>query len=222
MSPLNSPLPRSTLSIPEVLVVSTICFGLFTVWSTQAVLAGFPDAEFSDAGNVLSILIEVVLGAFAFLYLRARNFDVAPMYPRPELRGTLMGAVLYVATLVAGYLATAPFAGEHGKDGMVAFSFSGVSMSSIVVFAMVNGTFEEVFQLGALARSLRERGLAIAIGLPLLVRILYHLYQGPVGVIWVFAFGVVVSVFYLRTGRLWPVVFAHMLGDIVPMVLGEA
>ena len=218
---MNSHLPRSTLSIPEALVVSTICFGLFTVWSIQAVLAGFPDATFSDAGNVLSILIEVILGAFAVAYLHARNFDVAPMYPRPELRGTLMGVAVYVAAVVAGYLATAPFAGEQGNDGLVAFSFSGISLTSIVVFAMVNGTFEEVFLLGVLARSLRDHGLAIAIGLPLLVRILYHLYQGPVGVLWVLTYGLVVSVFYLRTGRLWPVVFAHMLGDIVPMVLGE-
>jgi uncharacterized protein len=31
----------------------------------------------------------------------------------------------------------------------------------------------------------------------------------------------VLTVFYLRTGRLWPVVFAHILGDIVPVVFGE-
>ena len=32
----------------------------------------------------------------------------------------------------------------------------------------------------------------------------------------------VLSVFYVRTGRLWPVVFAHILADVVPMTQGGA
>jgi len=215
-------MPRSTLSIGEAATVATICFGLFIVWSIQAVLAGFPQATFSDASNVTTVVIEVVLAACALVYLRGRDFDIASLYPRPDWRGAVAGTVLYAAVFLAGYVVTAPFAGEDGTAGTVAFSYSSMSMSTTILVAMVNGTFEEVFLLGVLARSLRGHGASIAIGASVLVRILYHLYQGPVGVLWILAFGLAVTVFYMRTGRLWPVVFAHMLADIVPVLLLEA
>lgn len=86
---------------------------------------------------------------------------------------------------------------------------------------MVNGAFEEVFLLGVLLRGLRAHGLSVALGFPLLVRLMYHGYQGPLGLLWILAFGLSLSLFFLRTGRLWPVVFAHTLWDIVPVVLSQ-
>jgi uncharacterized protein len=212
-------LPKSTLSIREALIVSTICFGLFIVWSTQAVLGGFPEAKFSDSGNAWMVLVEVVLAASALMYLRARNFDVRSLHLRPDVRGTLLGFVLFAAAWLAGVIATAPFTSPGGHSQMADFSFTGVSMASAVIFAMVNGAFEEVFLLGVLVRGLRAYGLSIAVGVPLLVRLLYHLYQGPLGVVWIFAFGLTFTLFYVRSSRLWPAAFAHTLWDIVPVVL---
>ena len=87
--------------------------------------------------------------------------------------------------------------------------------------ALVNGAFEEVFLLGFLARALRGFGLAIALGVPTLVRVSYHLYQGPLGALWVFAVGLVFALYYARTVQLWPPVFAHVLWDIIPFVLHD-
>jgi membrane protease YdiL (CAAX protease family) len=50
---------------------------------------------------------------------------------------------------------------------------------------------------------------------------LYHIYQGPVGALSVLVFGLVLSLFYLRTGRLFPVVVAHVIADVAPF-LGHA
>ena len=210
---------RTNLSIHEAAVVSAICFGLFIVWSTQAVLSGFPEARFSDSGDAWMVLVEAVLAASALLYLRARNFDVWSLYPQPDLRGTLFGLGLFVAAWLAGIIATAPFMSPGEPPQVTEFSFSGVSIASTVLFAMVNGAFEEVFLLGVLVRGLRAYGLSIAIGFPLLVRLLYHLYQGPLGAVWVLAFGLTFTLFYIRSSRLWPAVFAHTLWDIVPVVL---
>jgi membrane protease YdiL (CAAX protease family) len=213
---------RTNLSIHEAAVVSAICFGLFIVWSTQAVLSGFPEARYSDSGDAWMVLVEAVLAASALLYLRARNFDVWSLYPQPDLRGTLFGLGLFVAAWLAGVIATAPFMSPGGPSQVTEFSFSGVSIASTVLFAMANGAFEEVFLLGVLVRGLRAYGLSIAIGVPLLVRLLYHLYQGPLGAVWVLAFGLTFTLFYIRSSRLWPAVFAHMLWDIVPVVLAGA
>ena len=210
----------SKLSLVDALIVSTICFGLFIVASTQAMLAGYPDAEFSDASNVYGILIEVILAVCALLYLHFRHFDIRSLYPRPQWMGALEGVGIYAVAVVLGGLVTETFEGNDSSMPVVAFSFQGVSLASTVAFAMVNGIFEEVFLLGVLLRGLKGQGMWFAVGFSMLVRLLYHTYQGPVGVLSVLAFGLVLTVFYLRTGRLWPVVFAHILGDIVPVFLG--
>lgn len=212
-------MPKSTLSIHEAAVVAAICFGFFIFQSVQAVLHGFPQAQFSDAGSVWGIGIEAVFAACALLYLQARSFDIRALAVRPDMRGTLLGLLLFLAAWIVGAMATAPFFNpEHAQVAEMSYQ---ESMAMTVAFAMVNGTFEEVFLLGALVRGLRGYGLSLAIGLPLLVRMLYHLYQGPLGVVWILAFGLTFTLFYVFSGRLWPAVFAHILWDIVPVVVAR-
>lgn len=62
-----------------------------------------------------------------------------------------------------------------GQRPMVEFSSTGLTIPSIVLCAMVNGAFEEVFLLGLLVQALRGFSLSLAVGLPLLVRLSYHL-----------------------------------------------
>lgn len=210
---------RTTLSFTEAFVVAAICFGLSVLASVEAVVVGFPDQAFSDASNVWMAFIELMLAMTAVFYLRVRDFDVHSLVPRPDLGGAAVGVVLYLATWVA---CSAVLALLGLEDAIVGFSFTQASLGSTVLISIVNGTFEEVFLLGVLTRGLREHGASIAIGLSLLVRLLTHLYQGPAGAVSILVFGVVLSVFYVRTGRLWPVVFAHILADVVPMTQGGA
>jgi membrane protease YdiL (CAAX protease family) len=212
---------KSTLTLAEATVVSAICFGLFILSSTEAVLAGFPEAKFSESSNSWSILIEVILASIALLYLRSRNFEINSLYPRPNLQGTFLGLGVFTATWLIGAIATAPFVTPE-RPMMTEFSFNGVSLTSIILFAMVNGAFEEIFLLGVLVRGLRGYGLSVAIGVPLLVRVLYHLYQGPLGAVWILAFGFTFTLVYLRTQQLWPLVLAHILWDIVPVYAAAA
>ena len=209
---------RSTLTLGEASAVTCICFGLFILWSLNAVLSGFPDATFSDARIAWSIGLEVTLAATALMYLRLRAFDIASLYPSPTVRDSLLGVVVFLAAWLAGAagIALLPEARQHQ---VIAFSEAGASLAGIVLFAMVNGAFEEVFLLGVLTRGLRGFGLSMAIGLPMLARVLYHLYQGPMGVTWVTAVGLVLTLAYVATRRLWPSVLAHMLWDIVPLLV---
>ncbi len=198
-----------------------MCFGLFIVWSTEAVLAGFPEAKFSTSSNTWTIVVEVLLAASTLFYLYVRKFDIRSLYPEPSLAGTLWGLGVFVAAWVVGAIATSPFASvEHPLQ--TEFSYARVSLASTIVFAMVNGAFEEVFLLGVLVRGLRGYGLSVAMGVPLLVRVLYHLYQGPLGAVWVLAFGLTFTLFYVRKRLLWPPVLAHILWDIVPVIAAAA
>jgi membrane protease YdiL (CAAX protease family) len=208
---------KTTTSPIEAAVIVVICFGMMIVLSLQAVATGFPSTPFSDAGMMWLAGTELVLAMAALLFLGARGFSIGTLLPEPTLWGTLLGALVYGTAWIAGALVTLPFIYAMPEQPYVGMVGNAVLSGPVVVsFAMVNATFEEVFLLGVLVRGLRGFGLSVAVGVPLFVRLLYHLYQGPVGALWVMAFGLVMTLFYVRSGDLWPPVFAHILGDIVP------
>ncbi|HEX7888405.1 MAG TPA: CPBP family intramembrane glutamic endopeptidase [Ramlibacter sp.] len=211
-----------TVATPlEAFTVMAICFGLPIHASVWAMLNGFPTGSgaFSDASFVRLIGHELLTAFVALFYLRVRGWDVASLRPLPTAAGVGMGVVLYVAMWVLGAMLVSPFeteAAEQPIQRMV--QEAKLSLPMIVLTAVVNGTFEEVFLLGFLLRGLRAHGLSIALGAMLLVRVLYHLYQGPIGALWVLVFGLVVGLYYIASGKLWPAVVAHILGDIVPFL----
>ena len=209
-----------TITTPaDAAIVVVICFGLSIVLSVHAMFAGFPDLPFTDAGFIHLMITEVVLAVIALTFLRVRNFDIRSLLPHPTLKGGLAGVGLFFGAWFAGILVTAPFAHSWAEQPIHRMmADANVSASVIVPLGMVNGAFEEVFLLGVLVRGLRAFGLSIAVGVPLLVRVLYHLYQGPLGALWVLAFGLVFSIYYVRSPTLWPPVFAHVLWDVVPFV----
>ena len=51
----------------------------------------------------------------------------------------------------------------------------------------------------------------------LVLRLAVHLYQGRLAFISILPLAVVFTVYYSRTNRLWPVIVAHMLFDIIAL-----
>ncbi len=90
----------------------------------------------------------------------------------------------------------------------------------LILSSLKNGLLEEILVVGYL----RERLDRLAwgpVGIVLLsatIRASYHLYQGWAGFVGNFLMGIVFMVFYLRTRRLWPLIIAHALIDIVAFV----
>lgn len=163
--------------------------------------------------------LEVVFGGLALLVLYMRGYSLASLYPRPSLAGIGLGIGLYVASLLASWIAIEPFSDSQPLQPIEALmESSAVSATSVIAVALVNGAYEEIFLLGFLLRGLRGYGLSVALGISLLVRVLYHLYQGPLGAVSVLAFGLVLSLYYVKTNALFPVVFAHVLADIIPFM----
>jgi len=99
-----------------------------------------------------------------------------------------------------------------------------VSMQLVFLASTVNGIFEELFVAGYIITVLRDtRGTWTAINVSTVVRLLYHLYQGPIGVITIVPMGLLYGFVYARTRQLWPLIFAHILIDIIGLsALGRA
>jgi CAAX protease family protein len=195
----------------DAIIVAAICFGWFILTSIQAVASGFPTRSFIGI-----IALEVVFGATAIVYLRARGYNLTQLLPVPTGVGCLVGLALYAATVLVSwpleFLIRAAQPAAQPIEQMVANAT--LSFMPLVAVSVVNGVYEEVFLVGYLQRALESSGVAFAVGASLLVRMLYHLYQGPSGAVSIIGFGLVLSLYFLWKRKLWPLVFAHIFADI--------
>jgi membrane protease YdiL (CAAX protease family) len=90
----------------------------------------------------------------------------------------------------------------------------------LILSAAQNAALEETVMIGYLLNRLPQMGWRVpaAIVTSALIRGSYHLYQGFGGFIGNTVMGVVFGLFYLKTRRLWPLIVAHTLLDVVAFV----
>ncbi|WP_309234219.1 CPBP family intramembrane glutamic endopeptidase, partial [Dietzia sp. SYD-A1] len=90
----------------------------------------------------------------------------------------------------------------------------------LVLSAAGNGAAEEILVVGYLLVRLRQLGIPPAVALvgTALLRGSYHLYQGFGGGLGNLAMGIVFALWWMRTRRLWPLILAHTLLDVVAFV----
>lgn len=212
--------PDKPPSSSEAALLVAITFGWFILSSIVVVLTGFqPTGKFSDTSLITILLVELVLGTLALTFLRYRGYRLRDLLPVPSWGGSLEGILLCAATIVASMAVTMLVPSNHDAEQPITQMMTGVhpSLGIVIVISMFNGLYEETFLLGYLARGFAAMGASFALGLSVLVRLLYHLYQGPSGALSIVVFGVILGAVYLRTRRLWPAVVAHVLVDVVAL-----
>jgi uncharacterized protein len=216
--PNSSAIPTATPG--EALAIMAICFGFFILDSIITVAAGFPkNAPDTDASLWSVIAMECIFGCTALVILRSRGYVLSALLPHPNWHGCTTGVVLLIAaTLINSAVMQIFSATDHASQPITDIMTNArYSFPAVLLLSLINGVYEETFLLGYLFRAFSNAGAGFALGLSLLVRVLYHLYQGPIGAIGVLVFGLVFSVFYWRTGKLWPVVFGHILADMTAL-----
>jgi len=203
-------------TLPDVLIMTAICFGWFILASVQAVAAGFPERPFSDGSFFQLMILEMILAGAAVAYLRARRHDLALLIPRPTWRGCAEGVGLYFAASLLSWLFVLMWRNHPATPEPIERMVEAASFSlwPLLSMSVVNGLYEEVFLVGYLQRAMELSGPWFALGASLLVRVLYHLYQGPMGTISVLGFGLILGIYFLMTKRLWPLVVAHVCADV--------
>lgn len=207
---------RPSPTTGEACLVVAICFGWFIFTSMHAVAKGFPTSgSFSDGALAYIMAIECFFGAIALTFLHFHGYSLEELLPSPTLRGCLSGTLLAAMVFIVwGLMSKAFFANQLETQPITAITAAAKpSLAYAIAGSMLNGLYEETFLLGYLVRGFETAGASFALGLSLLVRVLYHLYQGPFGAVSVLVCGFVISYFYWRTRVLWPAVFAHTLID---------
>jgi membrane protease YdiL (CAAX protease family) len=201
----------------EALGMVLLCFGWFIVASLSALQNWRPGSgghAFTDNSFIAMIVLELVLAATAIAVLQARGYPLRTLYPQPSWSGALIGVGLVsgARAVIMLVIPLVPHPAGMPIEEMTANAH--VSLATLVPLSIVNGAYEEVFLLAYLMRGLRRYGASTALGIMLLVRLLYHAYQGPLGALSVGLYGAVVGVYYQRTGRLFPAVASHVMLDV--------
>ena len=217
--PVNLALTAPPATLTLVFAIAAICFGYPIYSSVTAVSSGIGVLPFTDGAFILVALVELVLASVALVVLRVCRYPLRSLVPRPSWRDGAIGVALYLLAIVASQLATLPFESyARSQPIRQLLEQSQVTLAGVIPMALVNGTYEEVFLLGFLMRGLLRFDRVYAVGISLLVRVLYHLYQGPVGMLSILVIGLVLGLYYLRTGRLFTVVVAHVIADMMPFL----
>lgn len=149
---------------------------------------------------------------------RPQRTATEPFVPRDVLRGVgvwIMGVLAFWASALL-WQAIAP---GVVADAMAIRIVGQPSVDIVVLLSPINAVFEEFLWLGLGIAVLRRYGLGFAFVASVTLRTLLHIYQGPLALIAILPLGLVFTAYYVRTHRIWPVVLAHCLQDLLSLGL---
>jgi membrane protease YdiL (CAAX protease family) len=202
----------------EFLIVIMWAFGL-PIFSSILSIGG-SDAhstrEYFDDTTLIGVLVmEVAQTLFLVWFLHIRGWTLQKLGLEVTLRGTAVGIVLLAVTLalLRGilFLAQTVLPADMQLPESAAAPPQDVSMSLVYLVATFTGVFEEVFVAGYVITALTPvRGVWAGINVSTGLRLLYHLYQGPIAIICVVPVGLLFGYVYARTRLLWALIVANI------------
>jgi membrane protease YdiL (CAAX protease family) len=208
----------------EMTIVLVVAFAPF-LYSSTAELIAPSEARVTQAdfAGITSHQIIVSALLLAFLFLRGwrveelgiRRFQFRELFET----GLLLASYIFIVWSL-WYLIGAP---EQSGE-VQSIDSAGMSFGFIALFSLVNAGFEEVFVCAYVIAALGAKRAWIAIALSAALRVSYHLYQGPLALITVLPFGILLAWYFAQRARLAPLIVVHASFDILALVayVGEA
>lgn len=212
----------------EFAIVTIAGFGYFIftslVWLLYglAATAGISTAVLSDAGLYSIILYEIAALLLIANFLNLRGWSIQDFNLHLSWKLTGAGILLAIAFYVIYYflwivveVLLGPFKNAWSDP---VFVNTSLSLTAILITVIINPLFEEGLVVGYIMKALRDRkGVWYAINASIFIRLLYHLYQGPLVAIGIVPMGWLFAYVYARWNRLWPLIVAHGLLDFIAL-----
>lgn len=206
----------------ELGLVLGVAFGVLLISAVGHLLGALagdplppPARHFTDDAFRGLLQYEAVVLLILGALLRARGWTTARL--GLVLRASdvfwgwaLVGAVLLVTGVLGELIPQPPFTRVPSEAPPSSFW--------ILMVSLVNPVFEEVLLCGYLiGRLAPTRGVAFAANVSLAIRVACHLYQGASAVVAILPLGLLFTVWYVRTRRLWPLLTAHGVLDALAL-----
>lgn len=209
----------------DILVLTLILWGEGIYTSTISYIALIQgkatiddNLSFSATDNYGSLALQAGLLLLALLYLWLRRFDFKAWTIRFNIKAVASGVLIFLAAallLDIYFLLTDPLTGLLPFPGPIGAFFVNETVSS-VLYALLNGVYEEIYFLG-ICLAVRKEHLKWAVPFSLLIRVSFHTYQGIISALGIgLLFGIFMYLLYRRSKdrNLLPFFIAHAIGDI--------
>jgi membrane protease YdiL (CAAX protease family) len=221
-SPMVAP-PRARPTAAEMCIVfgcTVGVMGLGSIWPGQS----WDAIVFTNVELVGVVAFEVLVAALLVPWLRRRGWSPRAVAGLPRVmdiaRGVGVAALAY-SCYIATWVLFSRLQPELARalGAMSSPAAVPLSMTLVVIASLVNPVFEEFLWLGyGVGRIAPLIGVRVASALSVVLRLSVHLYQGPWALLAILPLGVAFTWYYGRTRRLWPVIVAHALFDLIPFL----
>jgi membrane protease YdiL (CAAX protease family) len=208
----------------ELVAVLLTAFGYIALLSVLDGIFPRPGAHHSSGSLFSLVVYELFLIAIIAAFLGVRGWTLERIGLVPSLKDSWIGFLLYIAAQLSWFLvwnltaALAPNIARHVAAVSTGLVTHGVSMTAVGAVSIVNPIFEETFEVGYVIAALKGRvSPAMCVNISVALRLVCHLYQGALGVLSVIPVGLIFAYWYVRTGRLWPLIVAHALLDFISL-----
>ncbi|MBR8703013.1 CPBP family intramembrane glutamic endopeptidase [Porphyromonas levii] len=220
--------PKRLLSLTDYGVLFLIFFGYFT-FTSLLMFFGTPDPQapsadsFTEQQNIFSIVLELSFLSVAGLYLWWRRFDFSAL--SFSVKWYTLPLMLLLIIVGGGILDVCLYGSYWIKHGVNPLKYFPIWYSDpnvdyfahiniwLVLFALLNGFFEELFFMG-LTFAVNAQYRLVAIIASIFIRFGFHLYQGVLSAFGIALMGVVFICIRQKFTSLVPFVLVHSIFDI--------
>jgi membrane protease YdiL (CAAX protease family) len=208
----------------EFFLVIVIGLGLpivSSLWSALHPVAG----PHHTGGTLIGLIVyELVILLVLASFLRSRGWSLKKLGFEFSLADIGLGLLLFVVWYVvyaAMWFCTEVLSPQAAGLILGAHIVAqNIAVPTVISVSIINPIFEESIVSGYVISALKDRyGLWHCTNVSVALRLLYHLDQGPIAVIGVIPLGLIFGQWFVRTGRLWPLIVAHALGDFLPLMM---
>jgi uncharacterized protein len=176
--------------------------------------------DFGQRRLVKTIVAEAVAVVLLWPWLARRGWSFRRIAGAPEPRDVLRGIALAVFAYVAYYFSAVTWM-VLAPDSYAALGSAvpsgAASFGVVAMLCVVNPVVEEFLWLAYGVTALERFGTRNAVAASIALRTAIHAYQGVVALIGIIPLGLVFTIYYARTRRLWPAIVAHVCFDAIAL-----
>jgi uncharacterized protein len=220
---------RSRYSSIEFLLVIGLAFGWAIFTSVASFLSAPSAVDAPSEGGTFGqghlygiVILELILLPMVASVLYARGWRLRDFPIGIGKAMTGLGVFLFCSAwllnIIIGIALQLIF--SAGAEGAQAYRPANPpDFVAVYIVSIVNPVFEELIVVGYVLAALARRfGLTAAVNASVVIRCLYHLYQGVAALPFHLAYGLLQAYCYARVGRLWPLIVSHALLDFVALL----
>lgn len=206
----------------ELILVNLLCFGPFAAMSLVGVWKRETTLLYDDRRIWTIVAIELVCGSLAVLLLRARGWKLADFGLRVSMPLTIAGMLLFIGANITIALLFEAFRAISGTDpSALTTPVIQISWIPFLLFLLIDPLYEETFEVAYNLEATKTDGAAFGITLSAAIRLICHLYQGPIAPVTILPLGIIFAVVYWKWRRVWPLAVAHGVAGWFAMAPGS-